>query len=332
MVTRRGPSGPENDPVVSAGAVDWPVLAQVCWQSSSKARRAAHAAAGRHWCPTRTIPYSQDDPTAARVAPDCVTDGCFDAFHDLLVEARAKLDRLGPAPVAAAKNVVAYTARLVGALHSDAGRRRRVDRGFAAKPGRSDGAAGQVIAVLRAQAPDNTTAAWWESLFRFVRDYAHTEGRHGTSWPVDGLTEEKTAHDHQPRVVGSPQAREEIAADIRLVLSAAERTVGAQWVHRMIWHPLMACVVAEPIDAGDRLVAGGDLEHDILTAMAHREYLRQRRAGLAPSQAFLAAGRVIRGKEPPAADADVLAALRELDTDLDALASGVASAEVLPRT
>lgn len=300
----------------SVAVLGWDSLASLCWQASSKQRRAAHQRSGTPYCGTLGAPYTPGESGAPAPAATCLDNGCYDAFHDLLALARTKLDELATRGSFNPREAAHYTARLLTRLQTDRARQRRLGLGLAAKPGRPDGAARHVIAALHAGARDTENARYLEALFRFLRDYAHTEGRRSVAWPVDVIATIKTEYDHLPRVIGDTEVRDEIAADIRLVLRTAEESVGAQWVHRMIWHPLMACVVAASIDEEDRLAAGGTLELEVLKRWAHEEYLQNRAMGMAPTQAFLAAGRTVAGDAPPMPDAAVLALLEELDADL----------------
>ena len=59
---------------------------------------------------------------------------------------------------------------VVTRLISDLKRQRRVELGYPARPGRSDGVASRVIAEIENQYPEN--GEWLVSLFRMIRDYA----------------------------------------------------------------------------------------------------------------------------------------------------------------
>lgn len=283
-------------------------LAQVCWQSTVTVRRSAHLGHGRLRCPTPVAPYTADDPRGERVKDVCRVDECLDIYHDVLVCTSDRLQRRWA--VAPPADPVRYAASIVPTVVVDRQRALRTAMGWPAKPTRADGKAAIVNAHLMATAEDDLSGCWYVVLFRILRAFATRLDRKDTTWPLDGLAREKSKH----LAAGCRAAAAEtgVSEDLRHVLHMAEQAVGREWVHQMIWHPLIRGVVA--MDVPDDLLApSGELEDQVLSTWFRDDYLNRRAKGVTAVDAFKAAARTVSGREMPAPDQATLCLLQELE-------------------
>lgn len=283
-------------------------LAVICWHGTMAVRRKAHMGHGRHGCPTTKAPYGEADPQGRFVQDLCYFDDCIDIFHEVLIDVTARLARrwaTGEPPV----DPVRYAARVVPTAVVDLHRRGRVAMGWPAKPTRADGKAAVVNAELVHSAPDMTVGEWYVRLFRILRGYANSEGRTGASWPMDGLAKEKAKYAAE---TDSDMSTTTVAEDIRHVLDIAAEAAGRTWVHQIIWHPLLSGVMRTELP--DDLVApGSELEDEILSRWFQAEYKARRSEGRTVIESFQAAGAAVSGRRVSEPDADVMAALEDLD-------------------
>lgn len=294
-------------PVFPAG-LSLAELAQVCWQGTVIVRRTAHLAHGRLRCPTTVVPYTTEDPRGDRVKDVCLADECLDIYHDVLVCTRDRLQRRWA--VAPPADPVRYAASVVPTVVVDRERALRTAMGWPAKPTRADGKAAVVNAHLMSTAGDGVSGQWYVALFRILRAFATRSDRRDATWPVDGLAREKSKY--LPMGLPAAAAETGVSEDIRHVLHTVEQAVGREWVHQMIWHPLIRGVVAVGIPE-DLLAPNGELEDQVLTAWFRDEYLNRRAKGISPADAFKAAARTVSGREMPDPDQAMLCLLRELE-------------------
>ena len=211
-------------------AMSWQEMGVLVWPHTRQERNRLH---GQHaYCPA---PKSWD-PDIHSLDARCESVGCFDLFHDVLLATVHRMNQHDRPPTT---NVPAYVARVVQHELVERQRRHRVSMGFPAKPSRSDGVAGRVIAAITAGSsePDRT---WLVSLFRILRSYPFTPGRTTSVWPLDGLTAEKCQADSHPRTIGSSEARAELRGDVEHVLAIARQVAGPQWVFDNIQLPMLA--------------------------------------------------------------------------------------------
>ena len=212
--------------------IDIAPVAEAAWHIAHAERSARfHRLAS---CPTRTAPYGRKDPEGTGLHPSCQETGCLDLHHDLIermVNQLARDNRRHPDRVI--KNLPAYLTRVARSQLSEQKRAERVRIGAQAKPTRSDGAAGRVMA--RFEAIGGLRGEWLTRLFRIMRSYpfssTHVPGR----WPVDGLVEEraKLPDGHTP-------TREEIRKDIAFVTETSTHILGSRWVHENLTIPLIS--------------------------------------------------------------------------------------------
>ena len=238
-------------------AIERPALAELIWQQTSRLRRSAHRAAGQARCWNRHAPYGPADPDGSRVRGDCLLAGCLDIVHDIY---SAVEPRLTPAPRRERsydiRNHMRYANTVIGREVSDYERRRRVAVGLPAKPTRTDGAAGAILAALTSGAADEMAADWLHALFRMMRSYVCLPYR-PQGWPLDRWSLEKTLVDGIERITGGETVRREISADITVVLRVAAEVAGARWLHENILDPLLA---------GGYV---GQVDDQVLTAVSH---------------------------------------------------------------
>lgn len=266
-------------------------LAESAWWESSALRLAAHRQAGMSGCPTRHAPYAARDAAGAAANRVCEAHGCLDVFHEVLLGCLEKLAGGIPERV---EDVNRYLRRVVANEVADLERRARVRRGGPAKPTRTDGVPGRVIAAIQRETGDESE--WLIAVFRMVRSYPHRPGSLATAWPLDGWTAEKSAHDGRMRVLGTASARTEIRGDIDRVLAIATREAGAPWVHDNILGALMGTHLlseAEP-------AAPGNIEDRAVCRLIARDYRRNLGRGADSPAALRAATRHHLGVEPAA--------------------------------
>lgn len=273
---------------------------EAAWRASREERNARFHRGTN--CPTRAVPYGPGDPFARRVHDQCAASGCLDLHHDLIARVLTKLDALDRDVL----DLDAYTFRIASRELIDLKRAERSGSGFPAKPGRSDGVAGRVIAHL----DDHPThSAWLVALFRILRSYPfsphHVPGR----WPVDGLVDERVKLlPHEP---GAPAV---VRREIAYVLAAARAVAGHDWVYTNITLPLHAngaCAELTEFRAGAE--TGPDAEAAILSARLRTAYQLHRASGLDPASSFARASLEVTGLPAPALTAELAAALAELE-------------------
>lgn len=215
------------------GVVSWQEVAAQIWTLTHETRNAMH---GPHsLCPSRIVPYGPNDPDARRLHPACSAAGCLDHVHEVLA---LTITRMHHADLSDVRDLPRYINRVVHHEVVELKRRDRVAVGFPAKPSRSDGVPGKVIAAIAARYP-GVQGEWLITLFRIMRSYPFTEGRAAVAWPIDGFTAEKCRVDGGVRAMGSSESRAEIRHDITLVLQIATEIAGRPWVYETILSPLM---------------------------------------------------------------------------------------------
>lgn len=238
--------GEEVDAVAQMSVMDEETVREVAdmvWKRSRVVRHGLHRRLGEAGCRGRGGFGSSAD-TAWRES--CDSAGCLDLLDEILTRVIAARERC-PGPLAQG-----YFHRVIEREIAEHGRRLRVEAGGPAKPTRSDGVPGRVIAALDALDADAQAQQWRRSLFRMMRAYPHRLEPRGTDWPYDGWTAEKSKVDGRFRSVGAISSHEEILADIRLVLEVATRVAGPRWVAETVVLPLMQggghCEVSEVPD------------------------------------------------------------------------------------
>jgi hypothetical protein len=300
-------------------ALPLPQLADLVWQGTGQIRRELHRSSGSGRCPGSRAPYGNADPNGQRVPESCLTAGCLDLVHEVLITVQKNLERRldGNRDRPEVVDLARYANVAVSRTVSDLGRRRRVARGLPAKPTRVDGAGQRVLAALRAQAPDAQTEAWWTTLFRLVRAYPCCPGPAGRGWPLDAWAEEKSRLYGGTRVPGSREARAEIEADIERVLRTVGDEAGHGWRHENITLPLIAGsdpVAAEELpDWHPEHPVIGPPDEQVLRLLFEDAYCRFRSGGSGVVSAFRSAATEVYGKEPVA----TVAMIRTLSEDLE---------------
>lgn len=226
-------------PTGTASPLTLPELSDLIWQHTAAQRRQLHRDAGMSGCPSRQAPYGPEEEGHRPVPPSCFAVGCLDLVHDLLLDVRGKLDKRYSAGGTMPAEPHRYANSVVVNSVRDRRREGRVARGLPAKPTRTDGVAGRVIAALRDEASDPDASAWRVTLFGLVRAYPCTLGWPGRNWPLDAWSQEKTRRDRQLRDIGSIAARTEISNDIEEVLRTADEVAGPQWRYDNITQPML---------------------------------------------------------------------------------------------
>lgn len=220
----------------------WDIVAAQVWTMTRATRNRLHGHLAH--CPATANPYlAATSGQVLPVDPRCESAGCLDHVHDVVAATMFKLRAANPTSV---DDWPGYVATVVRHELIDMRRRHRVSLGFPAKPARDDGVPGRVVARLR-QEPHEVRRTWLLTLFRIMRSYPFVEGRDNASWPLDGLTLEKSSIDGVARDVSSGAARCEIRQDIAWVLRVARETVGYQWVYDSIILPLRCYRTCGPL-------------------------------------------------------------------------------------
>lgn len=236
-------------------------------------------------------------------------DGCLDIAHDIIVSVSARL--------AADSTLVRHDGRYVNSIVSreisNYERSQRAALGLPAKPTRSDGVAGKVIAELNRRAATGEEGEWLVQLFRMIR--AHVCRMHqGNDWPIDHWL--ATKHEAGSRLrLERPDERAEIKREIVLVLATAREVAGQTWVHHNILHPLLANRYAEQIDDAALTLSVIEAE-DPFRHHADRfgmAYICARQAGDNTEEAFRAAFRQVFDRNPPALSRDLRGHLRKVE-------------------
>jgi len=251
-------------------------LADAMWWGTETLRLRAHRARGLAWCPTRVVPYGATDPSARRIHPRCLEDGCLGIVHDVY---GATTERLGRPAIheEAIRDKVPYVRRVVASQVAELDRKSRVARGLPAKPTRTDGIPGRVIAALRRAERDPIHVAWDIQLFRMIRSYVCRANRLTAAWPTDMWAAEKSLVDGRIRALGTEAVQREITGDIGRVVELARRTVGASWVADTITGPLLATVEPLPDDSDSAvLVDPSDLAEQVLVRLLRARYAAAR--------------------------------------------------------
>jgi hypothetical protein len=249
---------------MSAGVDDR--LAELVWYGTARLRRRAHVAVGHAHCPTRGVPYAENE---GRVHQLCRDDGCLGIMHEVYVRAIQRLGdrRESMSPV---KDRLGYARTIVSSQVADYERDGRVRRGLPAKPTRNDGIAARINVALDAKGVDEHQRHWFRMLFRMMRGYACRDDRRSAVWPVDAWAGEKSAVDGGLRVIGAAATRAELSADIGLVLATAEQVAGRRWADDAIRHPLLTFVGPLTEDHQRELVAGVVDPDDVIAVAALR--------------------------------------------------------------
>jgi len=285
--------------------IDIAPLAEAAWHITHAERSARfHRLTS---CPTRTAPYGHTDPEGTGLHPACREAGCLDLHHDLLERMVNQLTRDNSRhPGRVIRNLPAYLMRVARSQLSEQKRAERVRIGARAKPTRSDGAPGRVLA--RFEGLGDLRREWLTRLFRIMRSYpfspTHVPGR----WPVDGLIEEraKLSDGHTP-------TREEIRKDIAFVTETAKRTLGARWVHENLTLPLISNDAFEELRE-EHAATDINLTDVVLGKQLVGLYQHLRSGALSPTTAFRLAADRIGGRAPDRITPDIFAILKDLDT------------------
>lgn len=288
-------------------------LAEAVWWGTATLRNRAHKARGSWRCPSRVAPYSVADPLAAQLHVRCREDGCLGIVHAIYAAASMRLQR-SESDRARVLDRVRYARRVVASQVAELERAGRVSRGLPAKPTRTDGVPGRVIAAIDEQASDATERAWLEQLFRMISAYVCREHRAAAIWPTDMWASEKSGVDGQVRALGSEQVRAEILRDIQTVLGLARAVAGEGWVASNILHPFLAVVGPLPEDlSASRLLTDLDPAERALLVDFRARYAAARAAGTPPEQAFRQACVSLYGCGPSGTPEDLADAIDDLE-------------------
>ena len=270
-----------------------PGIAELVWYGTEKLRLRAHLTYGTSSCPSRSTPYVGGF-SGSQV---CRDDGCIGVMHEVYAGTVSRLSQSSAAHEIASR--LAYARRIVATQVADLERSRRVARGMPAKPTRSDGIAGRIIAALTADCPSQERAVWLTALFRMMRGYACRDQRTSSEWPLDMWAAEKTRIDGQLRLVGSTGVRAEVRGDIATVLNTSERIAGRRWVMDTILHPLLMVRVplAEELERWIPALESPLVDH-ILAGQVQARFAELTAAGLDAQSAWRRSVRDITGQEP----------------------------------
>ena len=275
--------------------VDRTIVPSLVWQLSRRVRRTAHLSAGHRSCATVIAPYSPQDPNGRLIREICVLDGCLDIAHDIIVSVSARL----AADSTLVRDDGRYVNSIVSREVSNYERSQRAALGLPAKPTRSDGVAGKVIAELNRRAATENEGEWLVQLFRMIR--AHVCRMHqGNDWPIDHWLAIKYEAAGRLRLE-RPDERAEIKREIVLVLATAREVAGQAWVHHNILHPLLANRYAEQIDDAALTLSAIESE-DPFRNDADRfgmAYILARRKGDHAEEAFRTAFTQVFDRNPP---------------------------------
>ena len=284
--------------------IDIAPVAEAAWHIARAERSARfhHLAS----CPTRTAPYGHKDPEGAGLHPSCQETGCLDLHHDLIermVNQLARDNRRHPDRVV--KNLPAYLTRVARSQLSEQKRAERVRIGAQAKPTRSDGAAGRVMAHF--EAIGGLRGEWLTRLFRIMRSYpfstTHVPGR----WPIDGLIEERATLPD-----GHTPTREEIRKDIAFVTDTSAHILGPRWVYENLTIPLISNGAFEELRE-EHTATDIDLTDVVLGKQLVAVYRHLRAGGLSRATAFHHAADRIGGQAPDRIAPNILTILKDLD-------------------
>lgn len=301
---------------MSAQPVDCDV-AEVVWWGTRTLRLRAHAARGVSQCPTRVAPYGTKDPAATRTNLRCREDGCLGILHAVYVATTAKLQRQDDRDGVKVANRIGYARRVVASQVAELDRSGRVARGLPAKPTRTDGVPGHILAAIRAETIDPVRRTWLKKLFRMISAFVCREHRRAAVWPTDMWAAEKSQLDGQFRVIGVDATRAEILDDIATVLTFGRDVAGELWMARNILHPFQTIVspLPEDFDAYCQ-VEETDPTERVLLGQLHQQYAAQRHLGDVPREAFRKACLAVYLCEPAQASADVIDDLEAWMLDL----------------
>lgn len=291
---------------MSAQPVDCDV-AEVVWWGTHTLRLRAHSARGVSRCPTRVAPYSAKDPEALRTNLRCREDGCLGIVHTVYVATTARLKHQTDREGLQVANRLGYARRVVASQVAELDRTARVARGLPAKPTRTDGVPGRVIAAVRAEGSDPLRREWLENLFRMISGFVCREHRRAVVWPTDVWAAEKSQIDGRFRVIGIDATRAEILDDIATVITLGREVAGELWMARNILHPFQTIIgpLPEDFDAHCQ-VEEIDPTDRVLLGQLHQQYAAQRQQGDDPQEAFRLACLTVYSCEPAQASADVI--------------------------
>lgn len=176
----------EPDAVDRAHQAWYPQFARVVWLATAQLRHALHRTQGADWwCPTKTVPYSPDDPGGVRAHPSC--HDCVSEHGEILcLTCRRYAERQGDIA-----DPDGWAFRVAECLTRDRFRALRVEAGALA---RTDprGVVGRIYAAC--------DGPWEKRLARLILDYAGYAGSLPPDlWPYAKWLTEKE------RVTGAPQ-------------------------------------------------------------------------------------------------------------------------------
>ena len=238
-------------------------------------------------------------------------DGCLDIAHDIILAVSMRL-ATDSTPV---RHDGRYVNSLVSREISNYERSQRSALGLPAKPTRSDGVAGKVIAELGRRAATEEEGEWLVQLFRMIRAYA-CRMHHGSDWPIDHWLATKHAVGGRLQFDHSDECAE-IKREVVLVLATARDVAGQIWVHHNILHPLLVNRYAEQIDDAALALSAIEAE-DPFRHNADRfgmAYIFARQAGDNTEEAFRTAFRQVFDRNPPVLSRELRGHLRTMEHD-----------------
>lgn len=283
------------------------LLAAAAWYASGEVR--STSCHRTHSCPTRRIPYAEQDPHAQRIDPRCETSGCLDLLHDLLERMLAKISRHRELhPDTTIENLGGFARKVAATELVELQRRQRAARGFPARPGRNDGVAARINERLTALG--GAQGEWLVVLFRVLRSYPYSTTHVPGRWPLEGLLIERAQHlgQHSGTI-------EQVRRDIALVMATATRYGGRTWTYHNLIAPLNSTGPTDEVTA-ELASPQLDIEEELLGRWLRTAYARSRAAGMSPSVALDVASVEVTGRRAPKLSAETAKALEELEEGL----------------
>lgn len=279
-------------------------LATAAWRASAEERESrCHGGRG---CPTRHVPYGDEDSGTDRADPACTATGCLDVFHELLTRMMGKMLRYrSRAPQTRIVNPEAYARTVAKTELVEMLRARRLSAGFPAKPARLDGPVGRISEALAAQG--GAEGEWLVALLRIMLSYPHSQSMIPGRWPVEGMLVERATY----LPCGG---LDEVHRDIATVMTTARRHGGDGWAYEHLVLPLKSC--GPTAELPELRAETPDSDDLILGRWLRRIYFRRRAAGSEPEAALSSACREVTGREAPRLCGEVAEAVRELEEEL----------------
>lgn len=263
-------------------------IADAAWRVTREERETRCHQRGR--CLTRSAPYGSRDPQARRVHEHCMSAGCLDLLHDLLVRVLAKLQHRDGDAGSAIADLGAYAGRVAARELIELKRAERVAMGFPAKPGRCDGVAARIIARLESDA--GAEGPWLVTLFRIMRSYPFSAHHVNGRWPVDGLVIERATY------FPGWNGPETVRHDINRVLCVARECAGHEWVFNNLTLPLNSHGVIDELP--DDAVEATDVDIDsVVGRLLRADFRRNLASGRSSREALRSAVRAVAGGDEP---------------------------------